>query len=153
MPNLTLRQKVFLGLPRKGLGYPLRYGQANFGISLYGDNSDVSAVFQRRFTSHVSARSYGTGYYGGLWYGEQTGILKVAKNGKRKSGLRHISMKFYRPTNPQTIPQQALRGTFADGVANWQGLTTLEKVEYNNRAKGKKMSGYNLFLREYMLSN
>jgi hypothetical protein len=31
-------------------------------------------------------------------------------------------------------------------------LTPEEKMAYNERAKGKRMSGYNLFIREYLLS-
>ena len=38
------------------------------------------------------------------------------------------------------------------GVAAWKNLTTPEKEVYNIRAKGKRLTGYNLFIKEYMLS-
>jgi len=42
------------------------------------------------------------------------------------------------------------RTKFADGVLAWQNLTSDKKKIYNKRASGKQMSGYNLFLRNYM---
>lgn len=153
MPNQTKRQKVFLPLARKAVGAPQYYGVALYGLSFYAQADEVFAVYQRRYTSHASARSYGSGRYGSLWFGEQRGFPRFAKNGVRRSGLRHIYMKFYRPVNPQTIPQQAWRGTFADGVAGWQSLTTLQKEEYNKRANSLQMTGYHLYLREWLQSH
>jgi len=60
---------------------------------------------------------------------------------------------FYTPTNPQTVPQQANRQKLTDGVAAWQALTNNQKEIYNERARYKPYSGYNLFLREYLLSH
>jgi hypothetical protein len=42
---------------------------------------------------------------------------------------------------------------FAQAISNWQNvLTPAEKAEYNRRAAiKKKMSGYNLYIREYRL--
>lgn len=43
---------------------------------------------------------------------------------------------------------------FATGVSAWQTLSDSAKKKWNNLAgHGYKMSGYNLFLRDYMLSN
>jgi len=73
---------------------------------------------------------------------------------RKFNGVRIIEkMDYYTPTNPQTIPQQANRGIFADAVLAWQNLTATQKEVYNKRAVGKQMSGYNLFIREYMLSH
>ena len=58
--------------------------------------------------------------------------------------------KYYIPKNPRSGPQQANREKFSDAVAGWQMLTPEQKKTYNKRAIGKHMSGYNLFLREYM---
>lgn len=153
MPNQTIRQKVLIPLARKAVGSPQYYGLAQYGLSFYGQGDEVFSVYQKRYTSHTSARRFGTGYYGTYLFGEQTGFPNRAKNAKRRSGLRHISMKFYRPTNPQTIPQQNWRSTFADGVAGWQSLTTMQKGEYNERAKLLHFTGYHLFLREWLNSH
>jgi hypothetical protein len=57
------------------------------------------------------------------------------------------------PYNPRSTSQQANRQDLTDGVLAWQGLTPEQKAFYNIKAKGKGMSGYNLFLREYLLSH
>lgn len=64
----------------------------------------------------------------------------------------NVKEKFYVPTNPQTVPQQANRQDFADAVVAWQGLSDSQKQVYNKRARTRHMSGYNLFLRQKMLS-
>jgi len=48
----------------------------------------------------------------------------------------------------------ATKARMAAGVAHWQNvLTPDEQMVYNKRAsKGLRMSGYNLFLREYLLA-
>ena len=62
-------------------------------------------------------------------------------------------MKFYRPTNPQTLTQQAWRENIKTGVLAWRDLPSLDKIDFNNRAVPLKMSGYNLFLREWLYSH
>lgn len=62
-------------------------------------------------------------------------------------------MPFYTPSNPQTQTQQNWRGIFAGAVAGWQGLTDQQKAVYNLKAKYKNLSGYNLYLSEYLFSH
>lgn len=54
------------------------------------------------------------------------------------------------PRNPDTILQRNVRKTFADAVKSWQMLTTEEKCKYRRRARGTTMSGYNLYISEYI---
>lgn len=68
-------------------------------------------------------------------------------------GVKTIRMKFYTPTNPRTVPQQANRTKFANAMAAWQGLTEEEKEVYRTRAKKRSMFGWGLFIREYFTSN
>lgn len=70
-----------------------------------------------------------------------------------KGELVNQRLPYYEPTNPQTEEQQAWRAKLADAVAEWQSLTSEEKADYNEKAKGKRMSGYNLFIREFLLSD
>lgn len=66
-------------------------------------------------------------------------------------GVPYISkMKFYRPTNPQTIPQQAWRAVFTDGFDAWQALDENTKDIYRARTKSRHMTGFNLFMSEYL---
>ena len=67
-------------------------------------------------------------------------------------------VKYYRkdyciPKNPQSVPQQAQRAKITAGVLSWQGLTSEQQSVYNKSAIGKRMSGYNLFLKQYLLSS
>jgi len=65
-------------------------------------------------------------------------------------GPRISHMKLYKPTNPQTVEQQAHRSIFSAGVLLWQSLTIEDKKLYNDRAKQYRFSGFNLFMREYI---
>lgn len=95
---------------------------------------------------------YGLRRYGQFLYGQKQpkwGIYQIRTRGGHRT---HVQMIHYKPTNPQTETQQANRQKYADGVAAWQSLTDEQKSVYNSKAKSKRMSGYNLFLREYLLS-
>ena len=41
-------------------------------------------------------------------------------------------MDYYTTDNPQTVPQQAWRGSFADAVAAWQSLSTADQDKWRN---------------------
>jgi len=59
----------------------------------------------------------------------------------------------YEPSD-QTQPNKVARQIiFVAAVAAWQVLHVVEKQEYNRKAFGKHMSGYNLFLRYYLKSH
>jgi len=70
-----------------------------------------------------------------------------------KGKRRNFKMKFYRPTNPRTEKQQAHRQILAEAVALWKALPLSTKKEYNKKAYGKQMSGYNKFISEYLNQN
>lgn len=72
---------------------------------------------------------------------------------KTLKGWRTSRMKYYRPSNPQTTPQQAWRAVFAAGVSGYQSLTADEKNALNKEARKYRQSGLTLFLRRYLQSN
>jgi hypothetical protein len=77
----------------------------------------------------------------------QAGVYQMRR---RSYGLICVREKFYQPSD-QTQPNKVLsQQKFAAGVLAWQNLTSNQKKIYNKRASGKQMSGYNLFLRNYM---
>ena len=107
---------------------------------------------------------YGTSQYGWSHYGDEDIYFDCGKFGKIllsgiyrtdnvKGYLTFYREPYYIPRNPRTTTQQAWRSVFAQAVFAWQQLTPEEKMVYNERAKGKRMSGYNLFIREYLLSH
>lgn len=95
---------------------------------------------------------YGACEYGNFWYGGldfSSGIYQIRGS---KEGKFSTKIDFYNYVITHTPAQQARREKFDLAVAGWQGLTPEEKEVYNKKSIGKGMSGYNLFLREYMLS-
>lgn len=93
---------------------------------------------------------YGAAHFGhslfGL-YNPWSGIYSVKHTRK---GPRVSRMVHYWPTNPQTPSQMARRAIFATGKGVWDTLTSDMKLAYNKRAKRYRMSGFNLFMREYL---
>lgn len=110
---------------------PSQFGWAGFGEDRFGNASSRWGIYRVR-------RARTTFFIGGE---KETGSQFVQKN------------EWHYPSNPQTEAQQSNRQKFADGVAAWQTLTDSQKDVYNERVKYKKFSGYNLFLKEYLLSH
>lgn len=105
----------------------------------------------------VSSSEFGSAVFGDVYLGyvadsPSYGFYGIYQMRKCKEGKIPILMKFYSPSNPQTEDQQANRSNFANAVSGWQGLSESEKMSYNESAKFLNMSGYNLYIRRYMLS-
>lgn len=72
------------------------------------------------------------------------------------AGVRYQDKyKYVVPASINNAESAAVRALFAAAVSNWQStLTEQQKQEYNKRAtKGLRMSGYNLYIREYINAN
>ena len=54
------------------------------------------------------------------------------------------------PNNPDTIAQRIIRENFAEAVKSWQSLTKDEKYRFIRKARNMNMSGYNLYISQYM---
>lgn len=96
---------------------------------------------------------YGQKEYGGFEYGEQDDKFGIYQVRGRFEEQVITKSKFYWPFNPQTEIQQANRQKMTNAVVAWQNLTAEQKDVYNKKAIGTRLSGYNLFLSEYLLSN
>jgi hypothetical protein len=123
-----------------------KFGQGKFGQTLFG------------LSKAPDAESIG-----GVWLGfgirkqfAKTWIFQVCPgNGYFGTVLGRLYQKKYAYFVPSTInnPQgQAARDALAVAVSNWKTvLTPTEKNEYNERAAhGERMSGYNLYVKEYV---
>ena len=111
---------------RKRLGKDTgRFGLMHFGIYEYGAQNEIGLA--------------------------HTGVYQMRKCSE---GIIPVKMRFQitREETP-TAPRVANWTKFATGVAAWQALTTEQKSVYNERAKSLLMFGFNLFMREYMLSH
>jgi len=81
------------------------------------------------------------------------GIYGIYRVRHRWGKVIQEKLPFYIPTNPRSIPQQANRGKLTNAVTAWQALTEEQQEVYNKRIKEKQMSGYNLFISEYLFSH
>ncbi|MBN2041638.1 MAG: hypothetical protein JW864_16500 [Spirochaetes bacterium] len=54
------------------------------------------------------------------------------------------------PRNPDTLLQKEVRKNFAEAVKSWQRISPEEKYAYARKARGLGMSGYNLYISEFM---
>lgn len=55
------------------------------------------------------------------------------------------------PRNPNTVLQQEQRVSFAAAVSSWRALPDASKVWWVMRAVGMATSGYNLYVKNYLL--
>ena len=60
------------------------------------------------------------------------------------------SRRHVMPSNPRTGRQRERRSRFARAVRAWRGLDDDARAPWNRCARGMRMSGYNLFMRESM---
>lgn len=61
---------------------------------------------------------------------------------------------YFIPSSINNPQGQAARTAFADAVHNWQNVLSEQvKCAFNKRAYGRHMGGYNLYIREYILSH
>lgn len=107
------------------------YGFARNGDAVYGEKPGPGGIYQKRWTGYNN-----TGY----------------RPGKKRAAY-YVRMRMYRPTNPQTPAQNALRTKFQQAVAAWQTMSEAERDEYKKRAVKKSRRGRNLFIQEYMLQS
>lgn len=93
------------------------------------------------------------------WHSEQALIFRVRPGnghvGSIPGETYQDKMKYFVPPSINNTQGQPARNAFKQAVLNWQtpGLTEDEKIEYNKRAIGLHMSGYNLYIREYVRAN
>jgi hypothetical protein len=139
---LITDEKLFSDFAQNRLGHPCPLGKYEIGFSRYGDQD----IFFAR--SELGAAILGHDFYSDI-------ILLSGIYQKRHSLGRTILalLNYYIPKNPQTEPQQAQRQKLTDGNTAWHALTNEQKKLYNKNAKGRHMTGYNFFLREYLLSH
>ena len=118
----------------------------------------ITDITTRPYSIQVRKRlgrssEYGQKIYGKYQYGQYNpmyGIYQVRTQGGKQQTIKSV---FYIPANPQTPTQQTNRAKLTTAVSAWQALTPEQKEAYNEKAKYKNLSGYNLYLQEHLLSN
>ena len=95
---------------------------------------------------------FGTGGYGSTDPNPNAEFYGIYQMRKCREGKIPIQMKFYKPTNPQTMAQSIQRSKITIAVAEWQLLTDEQKALYNENAKKYHITGYNLYVKNRLLS-
>ena len=142
MPEVEGVEKLLIILPSKRFGKHRYYGRGMYAFSEFG-NDDISLI---RFP-------FGVASFGETRFGNVLIFDGIYRRDNVTGKVKHYREPYMTPYNPRSTSQQANRQDLTDGVLAWQGLTPEQKAFYNIKAKGKGMSGYNLFLREYLLSH
>ena len=120
------------GLKQTGkIGYEGGFGAIRFGHSKLGATFHFGGVYQKRVTGYNN--------HGRI------------KNRPRRA--YYVRMRYYRPTNPRSPRQQTRRAKFAEAVAGWKELMPVEKKFYNHKARGRSLTGYNLYISEKTRNN
>jgi len=66
-----------------------------------------------------------------------------------RNGIVYLK-RYARPRNPDTTAQRRTRAALARAVHAWQSAGAPVKERWNRTARAQRMSGYNLFIREFM---
>ena len=137
---LSKQRTNSFGISRK-LGIAYEFGQRIYGEDRFG-------------LEEIRLDYWGFGFneYGNSKYGEDNTRWGVYQKRSENGKSFYVRMPFMTPTNPKTATQQNWRQVFTDGVIAWQSLTNEQKQVYNKRASKLHMTGYNLFLKEYLNS-
>jgi len=137
---IKTNEAIGLGIRGK-VGKPLQYGKKRYGHFEYGQTPPIHGPGQ-----------YGYCQYGDAGYGEAWTKWGIYQRDTKTKHQRIKKESFYIPANPQTETQQANRNKFIAALTAWHALTDEQKEVYNRRSKGKSLTGYNLYVKQYMLS-
>lgn len=95
--------------------------------------------------------------YGDYEFGSENAIGRdldgVYQMRRCLDGIIPVKMRFQETREEVATPARVANwNKYAAGIAAWQALTPEQKAVYNERANGKRLTGNNIFIKEYMLS-
>jgi len=142
MVLVEFRERLSSADTRKRQGKPTYYGERNYSNSYYGKEH-----------KKIDFDEYGKIFFGNRFFGESRTYEGIYQTRHYTHGKYTVQEKFYTPTQAYHAGRQAWRAVFADAVTAWQNLTASQKEIYRVKCSGKHMSGYNVFLHEYLISH
>ena len=142
MAEVQELDKLFSITPTKRFGVFCKFGTSQCGFTNYGDD-DI----------YFNEDGYGVAGFGVSHFAEIKIFSGIYRRDPRSGRTKIIRNRYYITKNPRTIPQQANRQKYADGVLEWQNLTAEQKAVYNAKCRFRGLSGYNLYLKDYLLSH
>ena len=134
--------KLFSITPTKRFGVFCKFGTSQNGFTNFGDDD-----------LYFNEDGFGGACFGFSIFANIIVFSGIYRRDPRSGRNKIIRNRYYKTRNPRTISQQANRQKYANGVIAWQNLTTEEKAVYNTKCRKKGLSGYNLFLKQYLLSH
>jgi len=129
-----------------------KYGQVHFGRNYFGDSIPPTENWKRSYANIPL----------GIRVRRQLAkqvIFRVRRGNGHAGSVAGVAYQdkygYVVPSSINNVESAGARALFSTAVSNWQGvLSTEQKAEYNKRAtKGLRMSGYNLYIREYINAN
>jgi len=130
--DAIMNGEVMAGIAQhKKTGRSCGLGSMRVGFGYLGDNRKFQGVYQKRVTGY-----------------NQTG--RIAGRPRR---TYYVRLRSYRPTNPQTVAQQANRQKMADACVAWNMLTPVDKYGYNERGRRLNRIPRMIFISEYLKSH
>ncbi len=141
MPQVSSIEGLVSFRAKQRLGFRYAYGCAVFGESMFGDDGLFGWIY-----------GFGRGLFGDLAFGSDDELSGIYHTGHWNGRTHTERLGFYWPHNTQSPAQQAHRAEYTAAYIAWRALTSEEKAVYNQNAIGRHMSGYNLFIKKYLLS-
>jgi len=65
----------------------------------------------------------------------------------------NIVKRFFKSKDNLTSRRLQIRETYQEGILAWKDLTPEQKQGYEEQASGKTLTGYNLFMQEFLNEN
>ena len=123
-----------------------QYGGSTFGRDIFGAESEF------RFGAVFGVGVFGIDDFGAATQVQTDLFAGIYQQRKCREGKITIREKFYVPTQTWSQAKEDSQNKFKAAISAYQILTESEKLVYHRRAVGMHLSGYNLFIKEYMLS-
>jgi len=132
-------ERLLSSVAVKRFSKPRHFGTSQFAYSQFGAEDIFLEI------NEFGNTTFGVGRYGNIFL-----LSGVYQRFKIADELKIFRYPFNLPKNPRTEDQQNWRQVFQEGAEQWQLLSDEQKKIWNEKAIGKNLYGYNLFLSDYL---
>lgn len=96
---------------------------------------------------------FGSAHFGFMRFGEFNPYAGIYRHTQYYNNRVWQKIAFMWPSNPRTVPQQARRAVFADGITAWHGLSPEDVLYWQKQGKKKRLPAYHAFISNYLYTN
>jgi hypothetical protein len=152
MAIVSFPDSVFPFSASGAVGFGSGYGASEYGKMRYGFSDFIVGVLNYGAVSYGTMRKYVVPPFSGIYQRKLVGLGSTLAP-RQQAGRWGISrMKFYRPAQTLAETSRPMLAIYGAGVGAWRGLTTIQKAQYSKQARNLNMSGYNLFMSNWLQS-